>query len=95
MNHFALQHTSALQITYVCLCAKVASVVSATLGTVACQAPLSGILLARILEWIAMPSSRDLLNPGIEPSSPAAHTLHTDYLPLSHCESPAMSAILQ
>ena len=31
----------------------------ATLWTVAHQAPLSmGILLARILEWVAMPSSR-------------------------------------
>ena len=25
-----------------------------------------GILQARILEWVAMPSSRDLSNPGIE-----------------------------
>ena len=32
---------------------------SATLWTVACQAPLSmGILQARILEWVALPSSR-------------------------------------
>ena len=28
-----------------------------------------GILQARILEWIAMPSSRDLTDPGIEPRS--------------------------
>ena len=36
------------------------------------QAPLSmGILQARILEWVAMPSSRDLPNPRIEPRSPA------------------------
>ena len=35
------------------------------------QAPLSmGILQAKILEWVAMPSSRDLPNPGIEPKSP-------------------------
>ena len=34
--------------------------------TVARQAPLSmGIIQARILEWVAMPSSRDLPNPGI------------------------------
>ena len=26
---------------------------------------------ARILEWVVMPSSRNLPNPGIEPSSPA------------------------
>ena len=30
-----------------------------------------GILQARILEWVAMPSSRALPNPGIEPRSPA------------------------
>ena len=28
-----------------------------------------GILQARILEWTAMPSSRDLPNPGIKPVS--------------------------
>ena len=44
-----------------------------------CQAPLSmGILLARILEWVAMPSSRDFLKPGIKPRSPA---LQADSLP--------------
>ena len=31
-----------------------------------------GILQARILEWVVMPSSRDLPNPGIKPRS---HTL--------------------
>ena len=37
-----------------------------------------GILPARILEWVAMPSSRDLPDPGIEPSSPAlANTFFT------------------
>ena len=30
-----------------------------------------GILQVRILEWIAIPFSRDLPNPGIEPGSPA------------------------
>jgi len=30
-----------------------------------------GILQARILEWVAIPSSRGSSNPGIEPSSPA------------------------
>jgi len=29
-----------------------------------------GILQARILEWVAMPSSRDLPNPGSEPRYP-------------------------
>ena len=30
-----------------------------------------GILQARILEWVAMPFSGDIPNPGIEPRSPA------------------------
>ena len=37
-----------------------------------------GILQARILKWIAIPYTRGLLNPGIEPGSPA---LQTHYLP--------------
>ena len=37
-----------------------------------------GTLLARILEWAAIPSPRDLPNPGIKPQSP---TLQVDYLP--------------
>ena len=50
----------------------------ATLWAVAQQAPLSmEILQARILEWVAMPSSRDLPTPGIEPRSP---TLQADSL---------------
>ena len=37
---------------------------------VAPQAPLSmGILQARILDWVALPSSGDLPNPGIKPVS--------------------------
>ena len=43
-----------------------------TLWTVAHQAPLStGILQAIILEWVAIPFSRDLPNPGTESRSPA------------------------
>ena len=52
---------------------------SATPWNVAGQAPLSmEILQARILEWVAMPSSRDLPNPGIKRMSPA---LQADFLP--------------
>ena len=39
---------------------------------------LHGILQARILEWVALPFSRDLPNPGIKPLSP---TLQADSLP--------------
>ena len=39
----------------------------ATPWTAACQAPLSmGILQPGILEWVAMPTSRDLSDPGTE-----------------------------
>ena len=43
----------------------------ATLWTAACQAPLSMrlILWARILEWVAVPSSRGFSHPGIESAS--------------------------
>ena len=37
-----------------------------------------GFLQARILQWVAIPSPRDLPNPGIEPRSPA---LQVDSLP--------------
>ena len=37
-----------------------------------------GILQTRILEWVAIPFSGDLPNPGIEPRSPA---LQADSLP--------------
>ena len=39
-----------------------------------CSSPGSSvheILQARILEWVAIPFSRDLPDPGIEPGSPA------------------------
>ena len=37
-----------------------------------------GMLQARVLEWVAFPSSRGLSNPGIKPSSSA---LQADSLP--------------
>ena len=46
------------------------------------------ILQARILESVAMPSSRDLPNTGVEPTSPASPALQADSLLLSHRGSP-------
>ena len=45
-----------------------------------CSPPdsVSGIIQARIIEWIAFPSPGDLPDPGIEPRSP---TLQADSLP--------------
>ena len=63
--------------------------VSVAPWTVACQVPLSrGILQARILECTAMPSFRDLSNPGIEPRSTA---LQADSLPSEPLGKPLRS----
>ena len=45
-----------------------------------------GILQARTLEWVAIPSPRDILDPGTEPSSPA---LQADCLLSDHQEGPS------
>ena len=43
---------------------------------------VQGILQAKILEWVDMPSSRDLPAPGIEPMSLMSPALQVDSLPL-------------
>ena len=39
-----------------------------------------GILQARTLEWVAMPSLGDLLDPGVEPKFPVSPVLQADPL---------------
>ena len=43
--------------------------------------PVHGISQVRILEWVAISFSKDLPDPGIEPTSPA---WQVDSLPLNH-----------
>ena len=43
-----------------------------------------GILQARVVEWVAISSSRDLPDPGTKPSSPVAPALAGNSLPVSH-----------
>ena len=70
---------------HVCVCAKSLQCVQliATLWTVACQAPLSvRILQTRILEWVAMPSSRGSprprdQTPALQAVSVPSEPLHT------------------
>ena len=50
-----------------------------------------GILQARILEWVPVPSPGDFPNPGIKSKSPVSPTLQANSLPLSHRESPFFS----
>ena len=47
--------------------------------------PVHGVLQARMLEWVAIPFSGDLPNPGVEPGSPA---LQADSLPSEPPGSP-------
>ena len=69
---------SSLKLRRVSMRASLLRRVQLTPWTVACQAPRSmGILQARILEWVAMPSSRGS-SQGIEPKSP---TLQAESLP--------------
>ena len=64
----------------------------ATPWMLAHQAPLHGILQARILEWVTISSFRGSSQPGIEPTSPA---LQADSLPLSHQGSPINVTMLK
>ena len=41
---------------------------------------ICGILQARIVEWVAMSSSRDLPDPGIKPMSPVSPALQANSL---------------
>ena len=63
---------------------------SATLWTVAHQAPLSmGFSRQEYWSWLPCPPPGDLPNPGIEPiASPVSSALQADSLPLSHLGSP-------
>ena len=51
--------------------------------TVAHQAPIQGILQARILEWVLMPFSTGSSWPGIKPESLTSPALEMDSLPLA------------
>ena len=44
----------------------------------------------KILEWVAISSSRGSSQPGVEPASPASPALQVDSLPLSHQEACTM-----
>ena len=62
---------------------------SATLWTVAHQAPLSmGFSRQEYWSGLPCPPPGDLPDPGIKPISPAAPALQADSLPLSHQGSP-------
>ena len=58
-----------------CMWAKLPQACLTLCNPMNCSPPGSsvyGTLQARILEWLALPSSRDLPDPGIEPMSPTS-----------------------
>ena len=68
-----------------CICAKLLQSCLTLCDPVDCSLPgfsIHGIIQARILEWVAMPFSKDLPNPGIEPASLTFPELATGSLPL-------------
>ena len=72
-----------------CLCMYIQSLQSylTPCDAMGCNPPDSsvhGIIPTRILEWVAMLSSRILPNTGMKPRSHASPALQEDSLPLSH-----------
>ena len=69
------------------MCAKSLQLCSTHCNPMDCSWPGSsvpGILQARILEWITMPSSKGSSDPRVKLASPVAPELQTDSLPLRH-----------
>ena len=67
-----LRMMSAVGLSCVCVCAKSLQLCLTFCDRMDCSMPGSfvhGILQARILEWVAMPYSRESSNPGIKPVS--------------------------
>ena len=75
--------------THICVYmheSQVASVLSNSLQLMNCSLPGSsvhGILQARMLEWVAMPSSRESSEPGIKPASLMSPTLADGFFTIS------------
>ena len=82
--------------THWCVCARLLQLCLTLCDpvTVAHQTPLSKGFF-RQEYWSGMPclSPGYLLNPGIEPASPAPPALQADSLPLSHCGSPRYTLV--
>ena len=77
-----------------CVCARAHVRVCTLCNLMGCSlpgSPVHGILQARILEWVAISSSRGLSDPGIEPVSPASPALtggfFTTVPPAKPCKS--------
>ena len=68
-----------------CICAKLLQFCPTLCDPVDCSLSgfsIHGIIQARVLEWVAMSSSRDLPNPGTEPASLTFPELASGSLPL-------------
>ena len=73
-----------------CVCVKLLHLCSTLCDPMDYSPPgssIHGILQARILEWVAVPSPEHHPYPGIEPMSPVASALQAVSLLLSHLGS--------
>ena len=73
-KHSFFAQNSCLQCFYWVICMHAKSVQScptlcSPMDCSPSDSPVHGVLQARMLEWVAMPASRGLPNPGIEPAS--------------------------
>ena len=78
----------------VCMCAQSRPTFYNRMDYSSSGSSVHGICPEKILEWVAMPSSRGLSDPGIEPTFPVSPALQADSLPLSHLGSHTMFKIL-
>ena len=75
----------------VCMCAKSLQLCLTLCDSMDCSPPgssIHGILQAKILQWVAISSSKGSSQPGIKPASPVTPPLQADSLLLSHQGSP-------
>ena len=73
---------------FACICAQSRPPLLEPVGSSLPGSSVHGIFQARILEWVAISSSRGSTCPGIELVSPASLHLQADSLPLCHLGSP-------
>ena len=87
LNNNNTQIKITMRYQLMCVCVKSLRSCLTLCDPMDCSPPGSSvyrILQARILEWVAMPSSGDVLDPRIEPTSPLAPALQAYSLPLKH-----------
>ena len=69
---------------FVCVCVQLCLTLCDPMVYSLPDSSVHSIFHTRILEWVAISSSGDIPNPGLEPMFPVSPALQADALPLSH-----------